>query len=141
VASLLDFQQAMGFNTWLILVQRSGGQGHGVNAVQRDQYFKILCKVIAACSNKVGQLAENPFYFLAFICLQAADLVIQIKCFQRLDKEGGPACRLVVEDSLDLVSVRLLYRKDPPSLSHGDEPLLQDAFPPQLLQQGLQLTS
>ena len=141
MSSILDFEQTMCVKGWFMLVQLSGGHGHGINAIQTDQYFKVLFKGGAVCANKIGEPAEHLFYFMALICFKATNPVIQLECFEWLHKNGSPACRLVVKDPLDPVSVGLFYRKDPPTLSHGDQGFLQNTSTPKPVKQGIQFSS
>ena len=141
MSSLLDFKQALGIKGWFLMIQLSRGQGHGMNAIQADQYFKVLFKVGTVCANKVGKPAKHLFYFVTLICFEATNLVIQLKCFEWLHKNGCPACRLVVKDPIDPVSVGFFYWKDPPSLSHGDQAFLEDTCAPQPAKQGLKFFS
>jgi hypothetical protein len=136
-----NLEQTTGGDVWFMLIQVFGVQGHGMNAIEADQYFKVLFKLSSTCADKVGKPAEHLFYLVALIRLKATNMVVHLKCFKWFNKNRSPTCRLVVEDPLDTVSVGLFHRKNPSSLSHGDQVFLQDACAPQPVKQGLQLFS
>ena len=41
-----------------------------MDAVQRDQYFKVLLKVSPVYANKVCKTAKNLYNFVAFVCFK-----------------------------------------------------------------------
>jgi hypothetical protein len=122
--SVLDLEPPLYVNSRLVLMHGHGRQYHGMNAVDCNKHVKIPFKASPVYANKICKTAEYPLYLLALVSFESTHLIVQLKDFNRLYEKGDPTCRLVMQYPLYTVPVRFFHGKHPPTLPHGNEPVL-----------------
>ena len=104
----------------------SGGQlAPGEDGVQGHQQLVVLGDVVLETGTVGGQLRQDTLNLLLLPGLELPQLVVGVDHAHRLDEEGAPGARHVMDQARDVVLVLALdgHHIAPPP--HGDDGLLE----------------
>jgi len=113
-------------------LRRGGGDGVRVTGAGEDQIevgesLHRAADVRRLAADQVGQLLQDAPDLVLLLNLQLAPGVVVVDGGQRLDPEGGPAGRLVMDNALDLALELRPQGDDVAAAALGDQRLLQVA--------------